>query len=126
MIFCPKFDAAEVLRLMPKATTLMGVPTFYTRLLDQSGLTREATAHMRLFVSGSAPLLAETHRAFQERTGQAILERYGMTETGMNTPTPMTAPASPAPWVSPSRHFGAHHRSAGWQGARSRHHRLSR
>ncbi len=88
MIFCQKFDAAEVLRLLPKATTLMGVPTFYTRLLDQSGLTREATAHMRLFVSGSAPLLAETHRAFQERTGQAILERYGMTETGMNTSNP--------------------------------------
>ncbi|WP_029004689.1 malonate--CoA ligase [Azorhizobium doebereinerae] len=88
MIFCPKFDAAEVLRLMPKATTLMGVPTFYTRLLDQPGLTREATAHMRLFVSGSAPLLAETHRAFEEKTGQAILERYGMTETGMNTSNP--------------------------------------
>ncbi|MFG1424438.1 malonate--CoA ligase [Roseixanthobacter liquoris] len=88
MIFCPKFDAAQTLRLMPKATCLMGVPTFYTRLLDQEGLTREATAHMRLFVSGSAPLLAETHRAFAERTGQAILERYGMTETGMNTSNP--------------------------------------
>lgn len=88
MIFCPKFDASEVLRLMPKATTLMGVPTFYTRLLDHPGLTREATAHMRLFVSGSAPLLAETHRAFQEKTGKAILERYGMTETGMNTSNP--------------------------------------
>ncbi|MEP9375460.1 malonyl-CoA synthase [Aquabacter sp. CN5-332] len=88
MIFCPKFDAKEALSLMPKATSLMGVPTFYTRLLDQPGLTREATAHMRLFVSGSAPLLAETHRAFSERTGQAILERYGMTETGMNTSNP--------------------------------------
>ncbi|OYW51897.1 MAG: malonyl-CoA synthase [Rhizobiales bacterium 17-65-6] len=88
MIFCPKFDARECLALMPKATSLMGVPTFYTRLLDQSGLTREATAHMRLFVSGSAPLLAETHRAFRDRTGQAILERYGMTETGMNTSNP--------------------------------------
>ncbi len=88
MIFCPKFDAKEALSLMPKATSLMGVPTFYTRMLDQPGLTREATAHMRLFVSGSAPLLAETHRAFQERTGQAILERYGMTETGMNTSNP--------------------------------------
>ncbi|OYW34282.1 MAG: malonyl-CoA synthase, partial [Rhizobiales bacterium 12-66-7] len=88
MIFCPKFDAAQTLRLMPQATSLMGVPTFYTRLLDQEGLTREATAHMRLFVSGSAPLLAETHRAFAERTGQAILERYGMTETGMNTSNP--------------------------------------
>ncbi len=88
MIFCPKFDAGECLSLMPQATSLMGVPTFYTRLLDHPGLTPEATAHMRLFVSGSAPLLAETHRAFKERTGQAILERYGMTETGMNTSNP--------------------------------------
>ncbi|MEW6123949.1 MAG: malonyl-CoA synthase [Pseudomonadota bacterium] len=88
MIFCPKFDARECLSLMPQATSLMGVPTFYTRLLDQPGLTREATAPMRLFVSGSAPLLADTHRAFRERTGQAILERYGMTETGMNTSNP--------------------------------------
>jgi len=88
MIFCPKFDAREALDLLPGATCLMGVPTFYTRLLDQPGLTREATAHMRLFISGSAPLLAETHRAFRERTGQAILERYGMTETGMNTSNP--------------------------------------
>lgn len=89
MIFCPKFDAKEALALMGKgATSLMGVPTFYTRLLDQPGLTTDATAHMRLFVSGSAPLLAETHRAFAERTGKAILERYGMTETGMNTSNP--------------------------------------
>ena len=66
---------------MPQATVLMGVPTFYTRLLDEPGLTREAAAKMRLFISGSAPLLAETHRAFRERTGHAILERYGMTET---------------------------------------------
>jgi malonyl-CoA/methylmalonyl-CoA synthetase len=61
MIFLPGFDADEVLRLMPRATAMMGVPTFYTRLLDEPGLTREADAHMRLFVSGSAPLLAETH-----------------------------------------------------------------
>ncbi|MFG1361057.1 malonate--CoA ligase [Xanthobacter pseudotagetidis] len=89
MIFCPKFDAKEALALMGKgATSLMGVPTFYTRLLDQPGLTKEATAGMRLFISGSAPLLAETHRAFEERTGNAILERYGMTETGMNTSNP--------------------------------------
>jgi malonyl-CoA/methylmalonyl-CoA synthetase len=66
----------------------MGVPTFYTRLLHESGLTREKTGHMRLFISGSAPLLAETHREFAERTGQAILERYGMTETNMNTSNP--------------------------------------
>ncbi|MBA3527077.1 MAG: AMP-binding protein, partial [Sphingomonas sp.] len=73
---------------MPEATVLMGVPTFYTRLLQQPGLTREAAARMRLFVSGSAPLLADTHKAFQERTGHAILERYGMTETSMNTSNP--------------------------------------
>ncbi|MBX3481434.1 MAG: malonyl-CoA synthase [Caulobacter sp.] len=88
MIFRAKFDAAEVLSLMPRATSLMGVPTFYTRLLDQPGLTPEACAGMRLFISGSAPLLAETHRAFEARTGQRILERYGMTETGMNTSNP--------------------------------------
>ena len=88
MIFRPKFDAAEVLSLMDRATALMGVPTFYTRLLAQPGLTREAVAGMRLFVSGSAPLLAETHVQWSERTGTAILERYGMTETGMNTSNP--------------------------------------
>src|SRR5690606_25505579 len=76
------------LRLLPQATTMMGVPTFYTRLLLSPGLTREATAHMRLFISGSAPLLAETHREFAARTGHAILERYGMTETNMNTSNP--------------------------------------
>lgn len=88
MYFLPKFDADEVLRLMPEATAMMGVPTFYVRLIQHPGLTREATANMRLFVSGSAPLLAETHRTFQEMTGHAILERYGMTETNMNTSNP--------------------------------------
>jgi malonyl-CoA/methylmalonyl-CoA synthetase len=88
MWFLPKFDAEAILDLMPKATTLMGVPTFYTRLLQRPGLTREATAHMRLFVSGSAPLLAEIHREWRARTGHAILERYGMTETGMNVSNP--------------------------------------
>src|SRR5690606_9373434 len=67
---------------------LMGVPTFYTRLLEDDRLTAEAAAGMRLFVSGSAPLLAETHRAWQARTGHAILERYGMTETNMSTSNP--------------------------------------
>src|SRR5690606_8514200 len=71
-----------------KATSTMAVPTFYVRLLEHPGLTREATKGMRLFTSGSAPLLAETHRAFAERTGHAILERYGMTETNMNTSNP--------------------------------------
>ncbi len=88
MIFLSKFDPGGVLAWMPEASVLMGVPTFYTRLLQHPGLTREATARMRLFVSGSAPLLADTHRAFQERTGHAILERYGMTETSMNTSNP--------------------------------------
>jgi len=88
MYFLPRFDAAEALRLMPSATVLMGVPTFYVRLLQQAGLTKEVAAGMRLFVSGSAPLLAETHRSFRDRTGQAILERYGMTETNMNTSNP--------------------------------------
>jgi malonyl-CoA/methylmalonyl-CoA synthetase len=88
MIFCPGFDAGEAVRLMPQATAMMGVPTFYTRLLDDPRLDRALTAHMRLFVSGSAPLLAETHRAWEARTGHRILERYGMTETNMNTSNP--------------------------------------
>lgn len=88
MIFLPKFDPEQILSLMPGATSLMGVPTFYTRLLQQQGLTKDATEHMRLFISGSAPLLAETHREWQARTGHAILERYGMTETNMNTSNP--------------------------------------
>jgi malonyl-CoA/methylmalonyl-CoA synthetase len=88
MIFLAKFDANEIMSLMPRATCLMGVPTFYVRLIQHPGLTREATAHMRLFISGSAPLLAETHRAFAEKTGKPILERYGMTETNMSTSNP--------------------------------------
>ncbi|MFI5012212.1 MAG: malonyl-CoA synthase [Hyphomicrobiales bacterium] len=88
MIFMAKFDADEMLQQMTRATVMMGVPTFYTRLLHHQGLNREAARHMRLFVSGSAPLLAETHREWQERTGHAILERYGMTETNMNTSNP--------------------------------------
>ncbi|MBL8568558.1 MAG: malonyl-CoA synthase [Phreatobacter sp.] len=88
MLFLPKFDADKVFELMPRATTMMGVPTFYVRLVQDERLTQHATRHMRLFVSGSAPLLAETHRAFKEKTGQAILERYGMTETNMNTSNP--------------------------------------
>ncbi len=88
MLFLPRFDLDEIFRLLPRATSMMGVPTFYTRLLADPRLTREAVAHMRLFISGSAPLLVETHRAFFERTGHAILERYGMTETGMNASNP--------------------------------------
>jgi malonyl-CoA/methylmalonyl-CoA synthetase len=88
MIYQRRFDADAVLDAMPRATALMGVPTFYSRLLASPRLTRDETAHMRLFISGSAPLLAETHRAFSGRTGHAILERYGMTETSMNTSNP--------------------------------------
>ena len=90
MIFLPGFDLDTMLRLMPQATTMMGVPTFYTRLLDDARFTRDLVAHMRLFISGSAPLLAETHVAFEGRTGHRILERYGMTETNMNTSNPYT------------------------------------
>ena len=88
MTFLPKLDVDELLDLMPHATVLMGVPTFYTRLLASERLNREVVANMRLFISGSAPLLAETHEAFEARTGHAILERYGMTETNMNTSNP--------------------------------------
>ena len=88
MIFLPGFDLDSVLRLLPHATTMMGVPTFYTRLLDDPRFTKALTAHMRLFISGSAPLLAETHRSFEGRTTHRILERYGMTDTNMNTSNP--------------------------------------
>jgi malonyl-CoA/methylmalonyl-CoA synthetase len=88
MILLPKFDPDQVFRYLPQATSMMGVPTFYVRLLQDPRLTPAATKHMRLFVSGSAPLLAETHREWRERTGHAILERYGMTETNMNTSNP--------------------------------------
>jgi malonyl-CoA/methylmalonyl-CoA synthetase len=88
MLFRSRFDPAEVLGLMGRATALMGVPTFYTRLLAQPELDAAAVAGMRLFVSGSAPLLAETHREWTARTAKPILERYGMTETGMNTSNP--------------------------------------
>jgi malonyl-CoA/methylmalonyl-CoA synthetase len=88
LLLLPRFDAELVLASLPAATVYMGVPTHYTRLLQLPGLSRESTATLRLFVSGSAPLPAETHRAFQARTGQEILERYGMTETLMNTSNP--------------------------------------
>ena len=88
MIFLSRFDPNQVIGLMARATVLMGVPTFYTRLLQNPRLNRETTSHMRLFVSGSAPLLADTHREWSARTGHAVLERYGMTETNMNTSNP--------------------------------------
>jgi malonyl-CoA/methylmalonyl-CoA synthetase len=88
LLLLPKFDAGQVLKHLPQSTVFMGVPTYYTRLLQLPGLNLDATARMRLFVSGSAPLLPETHREFLERTGHTILERYGMTETLMNTSNP--------------------------------------
>ncbi|WP_254275691.1 malonyl-CoA synthase [Halomonas sp. 3H] len=88
MLFLPKFDADVIFEEMPRGSVLMGVPTFYTRLVADERLTPEVTAQMRLFVSGSAPLTAETHREFEQKTGHAILERYGMTETNMNISNP--------------------------------------
>ena len=88
MLFLQKFDLDEVMTLMPRATAMMGVPTFYIRLLTRDDFTRETADHMRIFISGSAPLSAEIHRSFTERTGKAILERYGMTETNMITSNP--------------------------------------
>jgi malonyl-CoA/methylmalonyl-CoA synthetase len=88
MIFLTRFDADEIITEMAEATVLMGVPTFYTRLLQSPRLDGLATAGMRLFVAGSAPLLAESHAEFSARTGHAILERYGMTETCMIASNP--------------------------------------
>ena len=95
IILLSKFDADDVLERLPKSTVLMGVPTFYTRLLAHPGFNRDVTSNMRLFVSGSAPLLAETHDQFFERTGHKILERYGMTETCMNTSNPLDGERRP-------------------------------
>jgi malonyl-CoA/methylmalonyl-CoA synthetase len=88
VIFLPRFDIETMIAKLPEATVMMGVPTFYTRLLEHADFTRETCANMRLFISGSAPLLADTHRAFEARTGHRILERYGMTEAGMITSNP--------------------------------------
>jgi malonyl-CoA/methylmalonyl-CoA synthetase len=88
LLWMEKFEARAVLAALQEAQVMMGVPTFYARLLAEHGLNAAASAGMRLFVSGSAPLLAETHARFRERTDHAILERYGMTETGMITSNP--------------------------------------
>lgn len=88
LYFLNRFNLDDILDCLPKASVLMGVPTFYVRLLKHAGLTKERVANMRLFVSGSAPLLSETHDAWKQKTGHAILERYGMTETNMNTSNP--------------------------------------
>jgi len=89
ILWLPKFDAAEVIDLLPHASVMMGVPTFYTRMLAEPGFTEDACRTIRLFVSGSAPLLPETFNEFRARSGHAILERYGMSETGMNTSNPL-------------------------------------
>ncbi|MDC0659185.1 malonyl-CoA synthase [Leisingera sp. SS27] len=88
VVFLPGFDADAILEAMPAATALMGVPTFYTRLLADARLTKERAAKMRMFISGSAPLLVDTHEQWETRTGHRILERYGMTETNMSTSNP--------------------------------------
>ena len=88
MIFQRSFSPGAVLAALPRASVMMGVPTFYTRLLADPGLTRAACAHIRLFISGSAPLSPATHAEWRDRTGHAILERYGMTETNMITSNP--------------------------------------
>ena len=95
MLFLPRFDARAVVELLPRATVMMGVPTNYVRLLSEPGLTADVCRNMRLFISGSAPLLAQTFDTFLERTGHVILERYGMTETGMNTSNPLNGPRLP-------------------------------
>lgn len=89
IILLPRFDVEEILRLLPEATVFMGVPTFYTRLLAAPGFGAGACRNVRLFVSGSAPLLTETFEAFRARSGHTILERYGMTEAGMITSNPL-------------------------------------
>ncbi|HHI81745.1 MAG TPA: malonyl-CoA synthase, partial [Rhizobiales bacterium] len=88
MIFHQKFQVDDVIADLPRASVMMGVPTFYVRLLACPAFNREVTAGMRLFTSGSAPLSPQTHKEFEERTGHTILERYGMTETSMNTSNP--------------------------------------
>ena len=89
LLFLPRFDAAEALAALARATVMMGVPTYYTRLLAQDGLSAARCAGVRLFVSGSAPLLEQTFHEFEARTRHRILERYGMTETGMSTSNPL-------------------------------------
>src|ERR1700676_783202 len=91
MIFLTKFDPDAIIKLMARATVLMGVPTFYTRLLQSPALNKESTKHMRLFVSGSAPLLADTHREWFARTGHADPKRYDQAETNMTPQNPYDA-----------------------------------
>jgi malonyl-CoA/methylmalonyl-CoA synthetase len=89
MVWLPKFADAEVLAGLKRATVMMGVPTFYTRLLANPAFTRETAAGVRLFICGSAPLLPSTFAEFEDRTGQRILERYGMSEAVIITTNPL-------------------------------------
>jgi malonyl-CoA/methylmalonyl-CoA synthetase len=89
------FKARDAVRYLPECTVMMGVPTYYTRLLAEPSFTADVARNVRLFVSGSAPLLEETFAAFEARTGQRILERYGMTETNMNTANPLEGARKP-------------------------------
>jgi malonyl-CoA/methylmalonyl-CoA synthetase len=93
MIWLSKFDPKRVIQKMPEATVFMGVPTLYVRMLAEPSLTRAQASHMRLFVAGSAPLLIETFKEWQDKTGHTILERYGMSETVMLTSNPYAADA---------------------------------
>ncbi len=107
MLWLARFDPRLVIQLLPRATVFMGVPTLYTRLLAEPGLTREVASHMRLFISGSAPLLIDTFQAWQQRTGHTILERYGMSETVMLTSNP---------YRTDERHAGQSQRRGGTVG----------
>jgi malonyl-CoA/methylmalonyl-CoA synthetase len=95
MRWLPAFDAQTVASFLPECSVMMGVPTYYTRLLAEPSFDAEACRNMRLFISGSAPLLEETFSAFESRTGHRILERYGMTETNMNTSNPLQGERRP-------------------------------
>lgn len=95
MLFLPGFEETAVIGWLPRTTVMMGVPTYYTRLLARPDFTKKTCPKMRLFISGSAPLSPETFHAFRERTGHALLERYGMTETGMLTSNPLTGERKP-------------------------------
>ncbi|MBL4827091.1 MAG: AMP-binding protein, partial [Spongiibacteraceae bacterium] len=95
MLFLPGFESSQVIEHLPSATVMMGVPTFYTRLLADANFTADICCNIRLFISGSAPMLEATHHSFQQRTGQVILERYGMTETGMLVSNPLKGERRP-------------------------------
>ena len=131
MIFLPKFDADEIIGLLPQATVHDGrADLLRAPAAASESRPRGASRHMRLFISGSAPLLAETHREWQERTGHAILERYGMTETNMNTSNPYDGERVPGTVGLPLPGCRAAHRrpdtGAALRGGRDRHDRGAR